>query len=64
MWAFLKRQFKTKTGKAGITSIIGTVVGMAVGAVTVATGAPIVAIGVAAILLRDGEAKKQQDDGE
>lgn len=62
MWNFFKRAWKTKTGKTSLTTIITTGVSMAVGAVGIATGAPVVAIAVASILLRDKEAKKEAED--
>ncbi len=62
MWNFIKRAWHTKTGKASITTIVSTAAGMAVGAVAVSTGVPVVAVAVASVLLRDKEAKKEAED--
>lgn len=62
MWGFLRRIWKTKTGKASITTIVTTGVGIALGAVTAAAGGPVIAIAAVGLLLRDKEAKKEAQD--
>jgi F0F1-type ATP synthase membrane subunit c/vacuolar-type H+-ATPase subunit K len=64
MWGFLKRQWNTKTGKVGLTTIVTTGLGIAFGTVTAATGAPVIAVAVMGVMLRDKEAKKEAEDGE
>ena len=67
MWKFLKRQFKTKTGKLGMALIAGTVATQVIGpestgmAMTVANQLltpETCVLGLAAMLLRDKDAKE------
>ena len=62
MWGFIKRAWRTKTGKVSLTTIVTTGLGVAFGTVTAATGAPVIAVAVMGVLLRDKEAKKEAQD--
>ena len=66
MWRvlrFFKRQYSTKTGKASIATIAGSTAAVIAGTVTPAAVVTPVVLAVLAMFLRDGEAKKEQDDG-
>ena len=62
MWGFIKRQWKTKTGKSGLLGIIGAGISVATGTLPVAAGIIGAYAAVQTMLLRDKEAKK--DNGE
>ena len=61
---FFKRQYRTKTGKASMTTIAGATAAVIAGTVTPAAVVTPVVMAVLAMFLRDGEAKKEERDGE
>ena len=62
MWGFIKRQWKTKTGKSGILGVIGAGISVATGTLPITAGVIGAYAAVQTMLLRDKEAKK--DNGE
>ena len=62
MFGFLKRQWKTKTGKSGILGIIGAGISVATGTLPVAAGLVGAYAALQTMLLRDKEAKKENGE--
>jgi hypothetical protein len=60
MFKFLKRQWKTKTGRSGILGIVGAGLSVATGTLPLAAGAVAAYAGLQTMLLRDKEAKKEE----
>ena len=60
---FFKRQAKTKTGKAAIVGIVGIGIGAVSGEMGGTEAATAAANALLFMFLRDGAAKKEQDDG-
>jgi len=64
MWGFLKRQLKTKTGKAALSTVVLSGVAVASGEMEAQAIVTPVVMSLLSMFLRDGEAKKQQERGE
>ena len=63
MFRFFKRLFRTKTGKASVATVLTSGALVVSGEASVAQVATPIVMAALAALLRDGEAKKAQDDG-
>ena len=61
---FFARQYSTKTGKASMTTIVGTGAALLAGTITASAALPTIVFAALAMLLRDGEAKRKQENGE
>ncbi len=64
MWGFLKRQLKTKTGKAALGTVASIGIAVGTGELEVQAAVTPVVMSVLSMFLRDGEAKKQQERGD
>jgi hypothetical protein len=60
---FFKRQAKTKTGKAALTGLVGVGLGAVSGELGGVEAVTAAANALLFMFLRDGAAKKEQDDG-
>ena len=61
---FFARQYSTKTGKASMTTIVATGAAVVAGTLTPAAALTPIVMAVLAMLLRDGDAKRKQENGE
>ena len=61
---FFARQYSTKTGKASMTTIVATGAAVVAGTLTPAAALTPLVMAVLAMLLRDGDAKRKQENGE
>lgn len=62
MFDFLRRQFKTKSGRNALIGIVAAGVGTATGNVPVLGGIGAIWAGVEFMFLRDKEAKKEEEE--
>lgn len=64
MFSFIKRQWKTKTGKSGILGIVGAGISVATGTLPLAAGVVGAYAALQTMLLRDKEARKESEKDE
>jgi len=62
MWAFLKRQSKTKTGKLGLSIILTSAAATVAGEMSLGDAAQGGAFSLLALFLRDKAAKREAED--